>query len=70
MSNETFAAVVNNGVVVNMVVVEANSSLLPNNPDWIFIGTNPQGVAIGWLYDGTNFSPPPPPPPPPPLVET
>jgi hypothetical protein len=63
MSTETFAAVVDNGKVVNMVVVEANASVLAKNPSWIFIDTNPQKVAIGWSYDGVNFIPPPPLPP-------
>lgn len=56
--NETYYAVIKDGVVVNVVVSE--SALEPN---WI-----PSQIAqIGWGYDGTNFIPPPPEPPPPPV---
>jgi hypothetical protein len=63
MSTETFAAVVNNGKVINMVVVAASASVLAKNPNWIYLGSNSQKVAIGWSYNGTEFTPPPPPPP-------
>lgn len=62
MSNETFCAVISDGKVSNILVVELGSSVLAKNPDWVFIGENLQRVAIGWSYDGNVFSPPPPPP--------
>lgn len=58
MSNETYCAVVENNVVTNMLVIAADSPLLADNPNWIYIGTNPKKVAIGWTYDGTDFYPP------------
>jgi hypothetical protein len=63
MSAETFAAVIESGKVVNMVVVAADSPLLTKNSNWVFVGENPQKVGIGWGYNGTIFIAPPPPPP-------
>lgn len=60
MSTENFCAIVDAGKVVNIIVVEPNSSILAKNPEWIFIGQNPQDVGIGWTYNGVSFSPPPP----------
>lgn len=62
MSTETYCAVVESGLVVNMLVIEENSPLFASNPNWIYVGTNPQKIAIGWSYDGTTFTPPPLPP--------
>jgi hypothetical protein len=64
MSNENFCAIIADGKVSNIIVVEPNSSILAKNPDWIFIGENPQRVAIGWGYENGLFIAPPPPPPP------
>lgn len=61
MSAENFCVIVKDGKVSNIIVVEPNSPVLNKHPEWIFIGENPDRIAIGWLYDGTNFSPPPPP---------
>jgi hypothetical protein len=46
-------AIVENGVVVNIAVSE--TSLFSN---WIEI--QPYQAQIGWLYNGSTFSPPPP----------
>lgn len=45
-------AVVTDGLVVNVVVIDGDAliELEEGNPAW-----------IGWSYDGTTFSPPPPP---------
>ena len=60
MSNENFCVIVDAGKVTNVIVVEPNSPILAKNPTWIFVGENPQGIAIGWNYDGVNFTAPPP----------
>lgn len=62
MITETFAAVVNDGKVTNLVVVSANASVLSKNSNWIYLGENLQKVAIGWSYNGSEFLPPPKPP--------
>lgn len=62
MSNETYCAVVESGFVVNMLVIEENSPLFASNPNWIYVGTNPQKIGIGWSYANGQFYPPPTPP--------
>ena len=64
MNNENFCAVVTNGKVKNVIVVEPGSPVLAKHPEWIFLGENPQGVSVGWSYNGSVFTPPPTPPPP------
>jgi len=66
MSTENFCVLIENGKVSNIIVVVPDSPFLIKYPEWVFIGENPQGVAIGWDYDGGQFIPPPAPPPPPP----
>ena len=44
------AAVVEDGKVVNVIVVDGE------HPSWIICGDD---VAIGWAYDGSEFTPPP-----------
>lgn len=68
MNNENFCAVVTNGKVENVLVVEPGSPVLAKHPEWIFLGKNPQGVSVGWSYNGSIFTPPPAPPPPPPII--
>lgn len=68
MTVENFCAVVANGKVENLIVVEPGSPILAKHPEWIFLGENPQKVAIGWSYDGSKFTPPPAPPPPPRII--
>lgn len=50
------AAVVKDGMVVNVLEVEGEET-----PLWVLC---PEEVGIGWSYDGTTFLPPPEPPPP------
>lgn len=66
MKKETFCSIIKDGKVENIIVVDEESELLNENPEWVFIGENSLGVGIGWSYDGSAFVPPPPPPPPPP----
>lgn len=68
MSNENFCAVVANGKVENLIVVEPGSPVLAKHPEWVFLGENPQGVSVGWSYNGSVFTPPPAPPPPPRII--
>lgn len=68
MNPENFAVLVKNEKVINIIVVESNSSFLTKNPEWIFIGENPQKIQIGWSYVNEVFNPPPPLPPPPPII--
>lgn len=49
---ETIKAIIENGVVANVAVVD------PDNHADVQGVIPPAGVGIGWLYDGTNFSPP------------
>jgi hypothetical protein len=54
MEQETFnAAVIENGVVINVIVADASTPLA------LFKAVRcPDGVCIGWLYDGQTFTPP------------
>jgi hypothetical protein len=45
-------AVIEDGVVVNIAVAEEDFAA---EQGWVFL---PFGVGIGWLYDGSTFSPP------------
>jgi hypothetical protein len=63
MNNETFCAVVEDGSVVNVIVAAADCPILAEHPEWVFLGENPQRVAIGWTYDGEFHAPPQPPAP-------
>ena len=45
-------AVIENGVVTNIAVAEEDFAL---EHGWVLL---PYGVFIGWLYDGSSFSPP------------
>jgi len=58
MNKETFCAVIENGKVVNVVVVEPNHPVISKNPNWVFIGENPDSISPKWTYDGTNFQAP------------
>lgn len=50
------AAVIEDGMVVNVIEVEGE------DPGWVLC---PDGVNIGWSHDGSNWTPPPEPVPPP-----
>lgn len=60
MRTENFCAIVKDGVVDNIVVVEPDSPIISKCPGWVFIADNPQRIHIGWLYDGVEFTKPPP----------
>ena len=47
-------------------VAQIEAATFPVHPAlvWVDIGANPQGIAVGWSYDGSVFTAPPPPPPP------
>lgn len=48
-------AIVEDGVAVNVIVADS--------PDFLGgIDVTGTSVSVGWLYDGTTFTPPPPPP--------
>ena len=49
-------AVVENGVVINIVVWDGQSEWQPVTGEAV---SCPAQVGIGWLYDGSNFSQPP-----------
>jgi hypothetical protein len=55
---ERYLAVVKNGVVDNLLVVDPTDSKTIAHFGGLLL---PEGspVAIGWAYDGTNFTPPP-----------
>jgi len=68
--NETIHAVIQNGIVVNIIVADA-AWAEENYPGSVDItGMNPE-PGIGWSYDGTTFTPPviPPPEPTPPPTQ-
>ena len=55
---ERYLAVVKNGVVDNLMVVDpADSKTIAHFGGLLLPEGSP--VAIGWLYDGTSFTPPP-----------
>ena len=54
--NENFA-IVQGGVVVNIAAADADFAA---SVGWV--PTGEAGIAIGWLWDGAQFSPPEPPP--------
>jgi len=58
-------ALIKNGVVVNVIVADANFiALIQSQYDsCVVITNNPGDPGIGWTYDGTNFAPPTPPAP-------
>ncbi|MCJ8138617.1 hypothetical protein [Falsirhodobacter halotolerans] len=49
--------VIRRGVVVNAIVAD---DATPDRADWVAL---PDGVWIGWLFDGVSFTDPNPPPP-------
>lgn len=55
MNTETFCAIIENNVVTNIIVLEADSPLLNLNSNWVFIGNNPESISLGWSFDGSNF---------------
>jgi hypothetical protein len=57
MSDETFCAIVDDGKVVNIIVIAEGHDLFNHNPNWVFIGKNDNRIAIGWTYDGITFAP-------------
>lgn len=52
-------AVVENGVVVNMIAVEDHA--WAESMGWIHVPDDGAGVTMGWLWDGVSFSAPTPP---------
>ena len=60
-------ALILNGVVVNTVSWDGVSSWTPDPSYTVVNVTSQPQVAIGWSYDGTNFTAPIAPPSPPPL---
>jgi hypothetical protein len=55
--SERTAAVVENGIVTNVIVVSADHQLADNEIEY----TADKPAGIGWPFDGTNFIAPPPP---------
>jgi len=54
---ERTAAVVENGTVINVIVIGADHELADNEIEY----TGDKPAAIGWTFDGTNFINPNPP---------
>jgi uncharacterized protein (UPF0218 family) len=53
------------GIVVNVIVVDDLTSFITENTAYaesfdslIPIGSDPGSPGIGWMYDGTSFTPP------------
>lgn len=55
-------ALIDNGIIVNVVVWDGISQWSPPSDDHLVIEipSVPGSPGVGWSYDGTNFSPPPP----------
>ena len=51
-------AVIENGVVVNMVVWDGHTAWVPLPGREAIQLQDGSTVSIGWTWDGTNFSPP------------
>lgn len=60
-----FYALVEDGVVVNVIVADANfiANIQSQYDACIEITNNPGDPGMGWTYDGTNFAAPLPPAP-------
>ena len=56
---ERTAAIVENGTVINVIVIDADHELADNEVEY----TDEKPAGIGWEYDGTNFIAPPEPEP-------
>jgi hypothetical protein len=56
---ERTAAVIENGTVVNVIVIDADHELADNEVEY----TADKPAGIGWEYDGTDFIAPPEPEP-------
>lgn len=56
--SERTAAVIENGTVINVIVIDADHELADNEVEY----TDENPAAIGWPFDGEQFIAPPPPP--------
>lgn len=55
---ERTAAVIENGTVINVIVIDADHELADNEVEY----TAGKPAGIGWPFDGEKFIAPPPPP--------